>query len=57
MVQVPNTTLSETVHNPIISLFATPTQYKSNIRPALGVAATEIINKNQSATYNVFKKQ
>lgn len=57
MIQVPNKALLEAVHNLIISLFATPTQYKSNIRSALGVAAIEIINKNQSATYNVFKKQ
>lgn len=57
MIHVPNTALSETVRNLIVSLFATPTQHNSNIRSALGVAVIEIINKNQSATYNVFKKQ
>lgn len=57
MIQVPNTALSEAVHNLIILLFCTPTQRKRNIRSALGVTAIEIINKNQSAISNVFKKQ
>lgn len=49
--------ISEAVHNLIMSLFATPTQYKSIITSALCFAVIEIINKNQTATYNIFKKQ